>query len=142
MMLSNSKVLNGKALFKALFLGVFALFLSAGSMQAQSDAAYPDLFNEPTGDFLAPADADRVVQEKIVQLKDLFVSMVPGTANYINTDRAIFYYSIVGGEVASGVEVPSAIVTGLNYLADQGYIQSSNDEMQALREESIDLLKK
>ena len=127
---------------KGLVLSVFALLLSLGSMQAQSDAQFPDLFSTPSGDFVTSPEADRIVQNKLVQLKDLIVSLVPGTAAYKNADRSLFYYSIIGGEVGSGQEVPGSILTGINYLADQGYVQSSNAEMQSLRDEAINLLKK
>jgi len=142
MMLSKSLFMDGKTLYRTFVLGIFALIIGTSGLQAQSDASFPDLFTKPTGDFLSPSEAERMVTQKIVQLKDLIVAMVPGTADYVNTDRAIYFYSFVQSETASGQEAPEAILTGLNYLADQNYVQSSNADIKALRDESIQLLRK
>lgn len=121
-------------------MGAFALLLGAGSLHAQSDGQYVDPFELPVGNFVGSAQAETTLGQHVVILKDLLGTLVPGTTAYATTERAIFYYSTVQGEVVSGKDIPESIVTGLGYVGTDAYGNPTYAEIMALRNESITML--
>lgn len=139
-----------KARLKMMFVAVLAvfalLFAGAGTLQAQADMDDP--FALPTGNFVTPAQAESMLGGQVLNLKNLIVTLTPGTSAYKAAERAIFYYSTIQGEVGSGKDVPYSIVTGLTYVIQSNTGSTSlketggpnSVELWGLRNDAISLL--
>lgn len=140
-----------KAKLRMMLIGAMAAFalLLAGVERAQAQSGtMDDPFALPTGNFIPQSEAVQLLDAQVINLKSLIVTLVPGTVAYKTAERAIFYYSTIQGEVDSGKDVPSSIVTGLTYVSTSS--SGSNAlgteggpdfyELWNLRNAAIDLL--
>ena len=139
-----------KTRFKMMLVAAIAAFalLFAGVERVQAQADMDDPFALPTGNFVSAGQAEQLLAAQVASLKDFIVTLVPGTAAYKTAERAIFYYSTIQGEVGSGKDIPSSIVTGLTYVIQSNTgttsIGTNNGpdgvELWDLRNDAIDLL--
>ena len=128
--------------FKMMLVAVIAVFaLMFGVKEAGAQSGLSDgVMTAPTGNFVSSAEADLLLTSQVAQLKNLLVTLAPGTQAYKNTERAIFYYSLIQGEIVSGKDIPLSIVTGLEYVAADSYTGATKTQLWSLRAESIDML--
>lgn len=124
-------------------IAAFALLLGTREANAQtSGGTSSDIFNPPAGNFIGSAEAETLLATQVFNLKNLIVTLTPGTNAYKKVERAITYYSLIQGEVESGKDIPNSIVTGLWYVSQDPYGGASayKTELMSLREEAIDML--
>jgi len=134
-----------KARFKMMLVAVFAAFalvLGTKEAGAQTGGTSSGIFTPPQGNYVSPAEADVLLTTHVVNLKNLLLTLVPGTNAYKTVERAIFYYSTIHGEVLSGKDIPNSIVTSLLYVAQDPYgsASASKTALMDLRNEAIDML--
>jgi hypothetical protein len=132
-----------KVKFKMMLIAAISAFtlLLAGVERGHAQSNFGgDPFVLPTGNFVGAAEADVLLSQQVINLKNILVTLTPGTAAYKTVERAILYYSLIQSEVASGKDIPQSILTGLEYISIDIYGGASNLELLGLRTESIDML--
>jgi len=134
-----------KTRFKMMLVAVFAAFallLGTKDAGAQTGGTSSDVFTPPSGNFVSAGEADVLLTSHVANLKNLIVTLVPGTNAYKTVERAIFYFSTIQGEVGSGKDIPNSIVTSLLYVAQDPYGGASaiKGELENLRNQAVDML--
>jgi len=123
-------------------IAAFALLFGAERMQAQTGLS-DGVFSLPTENFVVPAEAQVLLTTHINGLKDLLLTLTPGTQAYVDTDLSVNYYITILSEVNAGKVIPQSIVSGLYYLASDsnGYgAITGKTALYVYRQQAIDLL--
>ena len=119
----------------------FALLFGAKEAVAQAGLSF-DVYAAPTGNFLSPAEANLLLTSHVATLKNVLVTLTPGTNAFKTMERTVVYYSQIQAEIGSGKNIPGSISSGLIFVGHEGsgYGTVTKTELMTLRSESIDIL--
>jgi hypothetical protein len=121
-------------------VAILALGLGAGSAHAQTGLS-DNIYTLPAGNFVGQAEADALLADQISSLKSILGTLTPGTQAYQTMEQSVNFYAVVQGEVISGKDIPSSIVTGLQFISqDANGSVATKTQLLTLRTDSVNLL--
>lgn len=127
-----------------LFAGIF-LFGSAGNLVAQVNTTN-DLYSQPKGPFVTAADAIQILNDEMIELKELMGGLNSSTNQYKVANLKYVYYEhmvrlLTNEKATSSDHVGKAIARGLGIYASDVYGNISEQQKLANREGAIALLR-
>jgi hypothetical protein len=128
--------------FKTMLVALVAVFaLMMGAKEASAQTGLTDnILTPPTGSWVSSVEADGLLNLHVSNMKNLLLTLTPGTQAYKNVERSVYYYDRIRVEVADGKDIPTSIVTGLGYISQDALGGVTKAQLWSLRSEAIDML--